>query len=138
MANVKKNYRNANLTGSYSALSGVLKNRKYADRKKALAELRKLDSFQLHNPIRKKFQRRSTLVLKPYWEYGVDLMDVQNISAGQIKYILVCLDLFTRRLWTYFLKAKSAAAVVVGLENVIKQSGHAPAYLLVDQVNVML
>ena len=54
----------------------------------------------------------------------VDLLDLSNLSSANsgIKYILLAIDIFTRKAFAQPLKNKSALTVVKGFEEIIKDT----------------
>lgn len=77
---VRRQYFNQKLSGSYSGLSGFLRNRKFKDAKAVQEELLRLRAFSLHKPIRKKFQTRAVLVHFANFQLVTDLIDYQKYA----------------------------------------------------------
>lgn len=88
---IKQDYTNKKLTGSYSGLPAFVQARKYQNAKKVAKALEELRAYTLHKRIKKKFPRRKTRVFFQYYQFGADLMSVQNVKKYNkgIQYILV-------------------------------------------------
>ena len=59
---------------------------------------------------------------EPYEHLQIDLMDFSNIATtnSYFKYLLVAIDIFTRKAFVVPLKFKSTESVIEGMESIIK------------------
>jgi hypothetical protein len=93
---IKRAYQTKKLVGSFSGLPAFVRARKYKNAKEAAKALSELDSYTLHKRIKRKFQRRPTRVFFQFWQFGADLMSIQNVRKYNkgYQYILVRIRLF--------------------------------------------
>ena len=135
MADVKRTYLNHVLSGSFSAVSGFMKNRlKYKDKTQVESELRKLRGFALHKPIRRKFKRTPIKILFLGETWSCDLRDVQNIAAYNNcnRYVLCCVDNFSKYAYTSLLKDKTAESMIKAFKRIFREAAVRPTYLFTD------
>ena len=88
---------------------------------------------ELFKPIRRHFERRQ--VFSPQLDriWATDLLDLQRFARKNkgFRYLMVCVDLFSKYLWLIPLKSKSAAAASQGLEKLFTQVK--PSFLWSDK-----
>ena len=104
--------------------------------KKALREaLEKEDAYTLHRPIRRRFPRRRVVVGGPYDQWQVDLVDVSEYADenGGVRYLLCCLDAFTRFAWVRTLKSKRASEVAEAFRDILSGAPEGPLYVMSDK-----
>lgn len=134
---IRRSYLNRRFTGAFSALSGFLRNRqKWKDRRKVDKELRKLESYSLHRPIRRKFKRRRTLVnfINEIWQADLKILGRDMIAANRpYTCILFCIDTLSKKLWTRFLKDKTPKSVISAFRSIFKEAKATPVFLFTDQ-----
>ncbi|CAB4025870.1 hypothetical protein BSL78_19869 [Paramuricea clavata] len=65
-----------------------------------------LDAYSLHAKRRHKYKRLKIYVNKPNAQWSIDLADLNNLSGynNQYRYILVCVDVYTRYVFVKLLK----------------------------------
>lgn len=85
-------------------------------------------TYTLHKPLKRRFPTRSYKVggLNEVWQ--LDLMEMipyASINSGY-KYILVCIDVFSRFARAMPLKTKSAKEVERTLSHILEQSEYTP------------
>ena len=130
---VKRSYLNQRLTGAFSLLSGFMKNRKQWNDKNAVEkELRKLSSYALHKPVRKKFKRRRVHVYFINETLSIDLKDLQSLSRYNrgYKHVLGVVDAFSKYAWVRPIKDKKATTVVKALNSILKEINDPPVRFL--------
>ena len=108
--------------GSYSGVSGFLKNNK-VNAKKFKEWARKEGTLTLHKPARKHFPRRRVLVFSTGDLMQMDLIDFQKLSKYNhgFKYILVAIDVFSKFASAVPLKFKTGAEVLRAVKLVVKE-----------------
>lgn len=81
------------------------------------------DSYTLHKPIRKNFKRNRVLVSDINRQFQVDLADMQSLSETNegYKYLLTCIDVFSKYAWAIPLKNKLGKSVKVALETIFHE-----------------
>ena len=78
------------------------------------------DSYTLHKPVKYKFPRRRVVVGGMGHQMQADLVDVSRISKYNkgIKFILTCIDVFSKKAWAVPLKDKTGATLVRAFESI--------------------
>ena len=136
MSDVKKSYLNQTLSGSFSGVSGFLKNRKkFKDKQQVENELRKIRSFTLHKNIRRKFPRTPIKVLFLNETWSADLRDISNIKEHNNcnTFVLCVIDNFSKFAYTRPIKDKSADSMIKAFKSIFKEAGTTPSFLFTDQ-----
>jgi len=95
--------------------------------------LSKQTTYTLHKPLRRRFATRAYRVpgLNHLWQ--MDLMEMipfARINKGN-KYILTCIDVFSRYAYAQQLKSKSGVDVAKAMENILK-SQSPPRFIQTD------
>ncbi|GFX86775.1 uncharacterized transposon-derived protein F54H12.3 [Trichonephila clavipes] len=85
--------------------------------------LREKDAYTLHKPVRHKFQRNRVFVSDIDRQFQADLVDMQSLAEFNkgYKYLLTCIDLFSKFAWAVPLKDKFGKSVKSGLEIIFKE-----------------
>ncbi|GFX77689.1 uncharacterized transposon-derived protein F54H12.3 [Trichonephila clavipes] len=107
--------------GGVEALHGSLKG-KYS-KKDVKHWLSQKDAYTLHKPVRHKFQRNRVFVSDIDRQFQADLVDMQSLAEFNkgYKYLLTCIDLFSKFAWAVPLKDKFGKSVKFGLEIIFKE-----------------
>ena len=97
--------------------------------------LQSIPSYTLHKQPRKHFRRRPIMVSKPGLYLNCDLLEYSELSAANknYRYLLVCQDMFSRYVYTKFLKNKKGQSVASGLKNILEETHHNYKYLQTDE-----
>ena len=97
--------------------------------------LEKDDSFTLHRQVRRRFPRRRVVVGGPYDQWQADLVDVSTYGGDNdgVRYLLCCLDAFTRYAWVRTLRSKRTKEVAEQFQDVVKESPETPLFLQTDK-----
>lgn len=135
MINYKQIYTSPEEIGSFSTLSGFLKNPKIKSKKVAEAELRKIESFLLHQPRKKQFPKRRYVVNKFQEHMQIDLADLQKYSRQNdgYKYILGACETLSKKVFVRKLKNKKAKTVRDAFESILNEAGFVPTLLHSDR-----
>lgn len=131
MANIKKLFFNPRFSGSFAGLSSFYRHRKLGITKKETEkELLKIPEYFMYRPARKKIKRRRVLVHFVNFQLTFDLIDVQRWSKenSNYRYIFICLDAFSRKLYTVPLKDKTGKSLISAMSKVFKQMPKLPRY----------
>jgi len=77
----------------------------------------------MHKPRRIRFLRCKTYSKGIRDLYQIDLADVSNLSPFNdgMRYLLTCIDVFTKRAWAMPIKAKSARNVTDAFEKIVDE-----------------
>ena len=104
------------------SFSGVRTLRRYGGRseretKKYLAGQ---DAYTLHKPRRLRFQRRRTYSKGIADLYQIDLADMSSLSPFNdgMRYLLTCIDVFSKRAWAVPIRTKSGRDVTEAFEKI--------------------
>ena len=82
--------------------------------------LQSQDAYTLHKPVRYKFPRRKTVVGGPSQQWQADLIDVSRLSRDNrgIKFLLTCIDVFSKKAWVVPLKDKTGNSLVAAFTSI--------------------
>ena len=96
--------------------------------------LKKQETYTLHFPVKRKFQRNKVFSPRIDHQWDADLMDMQQISTYNegYNYVLLSIDIFSRFVWTVPLKSKKGNEVIRAFETIFSQ-GRKPKYLRTDK-----
>jgi hypothetical protein len=131
-------YTNPSLPGSFAGLENfyhALRQAGHKFKKKDVQKfLRDKDAYTLHYPRRIKFPRNKVIVpgIDDTWQ--IDLADMTNISKdnGKIKYILVCIDVFSKFLSMEPTEDKTGKAIVEALNAIFERTERMPKQIQSD------
>jgi len=107
--------------GSPAKLQIVLRKLGYKVTRKAIEnELSQKESYALHRPVSYKFKRNKMISNGVGYAMDTDLADVQNLKEYNEPYtfLLICVDIFSRKAYVQPLKNKTAASVVDGFKQI--------------------
>ena len=93
------------------------------------------DAYKILKPIRRKFLRRKTVSLGIDRIWLLDLADLPNISRenDNYKFILTCIDCYSRYAFAVLLKNKSAPEVKSAFESILNNGDRCPTYVQTDK-----
>jgi hypothetical protein len=116
---LEKYYNAPKHTNSVAGLWALVK--EFGIKKKTVEEFLKQQPDYQTLQARKSERKQATMMrFKPGY-IQIDTIDVGNLESEDAKYILTCVDVFTRKLWAYPLKANSSKEVSQQLEKFIKE-----------------
>jgi len=117
-------YTTPRLPGSFDAVQNL---RRYTgeSRAKTLQYLASQDAYTLHKQRRRRFPRRKTYSKGIGDLYQIDLADVSNISRynDSYRYLLTCIDVFSKKAWAIPLLDKSGRHVTEAFEKILANGG---------------
>ena len=127
--------RSGALGGVERLYRDVKKDGKYAISRAQLKKwLMKQDTYTLHKPARRHYKRNRIIVggIDELWQ--IDLADMQTMAAENdgYRYLLVCIDVFSKYLWVIPLKTKTGPALVTAFKKIL-ESGRKPEKIQTDQ-----
>ena len=108
-----------------SATYAALRNEKlHVSRQNVEDYLNNKDSYTLHKPTRRKFPRRRTIVSSIGDQMQADLMSMENLSRYNdgYRFILLSIDILSRKLYGRALKDKRGISVRDGLSSIFQES----------------
>ena len=91
-------------------------------------------TYTIHKPIRKKFTRNKVTSFKIDYIWQIDLIDMIKLGKFNegIKYLLTCIDVFSKYAWVVPLKDKSASETVRAFKEILK-TGRKPKHVQSDK-----
>jgi Integrase core domain/Chromo (CHRromatin Organisation MOdifier) domain len=95
--------------------------------------LQNQDAYTLHKPIRLRFRRRKTFSVGINDLWQADLADLSALSKynDKFKYLLTCIDVFSKRAWAVPVKSKSSADMCEAFSKILVKAQ--PTYLQTDK-----
>ena len=120
------------LDAVYRAVKEKGKNK--ISRKQVQDWLSQQDVYTLHKPARRHYKRSRVIVPGIDAQFQADLVDVQNLSRYNkgYKYLLTCIDIFSKYAWVVPLKTKQGQELVKAFQMILS-SGRKPNKLQTDQ-----
>ena len=84
------------------------------------------DAWTKHRPVVRRFKRRRVISLGIHHILGLDLMDMTHLRKFNdgFAYILICIDLFSKKLAAIPLRRKTPADVIEGFNNILIEWGY--------------
>lgn len=119
---LEKIYYNFESPASFGGVRKLAEQARISQRK-AKDWLMSQDVYTLHKPVRYRFPTRRTIALGPNELWQADLMDMKKYSRENkgIKYLLVVVDVFRRKLFVHALKNKTQEQVLEGFKTLFKR-----------------
>ncbi|GFY04075.1 uncharacterized protein TNCV_1198531 [Trichonephila clavipes] len=117
-------YENPEVPNSFGDVEALHRSVKGKYSKKDVKHwLSQKDAYTLHKPVRHKFQRNRVFVSDIDRQFQADLVDMQSLAEFNkgYKYLLTCIDLFSKFAWAVPLKDKFGKSVKSGLEIIFKE-----------------
>lgn len=122
--------------GSFSGLSGFIKNNKKLKVKNIKNSLLTSPTYTLHTPAKHKFPRTKWIAggIDDIWQ--VDLIDLRKIKYqnSHYEYILTCIDVFSKKAWAIPIKNKTANSSMTAFKTIF-ETGRIPKTIFSDQGN---
>ena len=115
-------YRTLRLPGSFGSVRNL---RRYSGQPTRVITdyLAGQDAYTLHKPWRIRFPRRKTYSKGIADLYQIDLVDLSSISPFNdgSRYLLTCIDVFSKRAWAVPVRTKFARDVAEAFELIIAE-----------------
>ena len=120
------------LDAVYRAVKEKGKNK--ISRKQVREWLSQQDVYTLHKPARRRYKRSRVIVPGIDAQFQADLVDLQNLSRYNkgYKYLLTCIDIFSKYAWVLPLKSKQGQELVKAFQKILS-TGRKPTKLQTDQ-----
>jgi len=92
------------------------------------------DAYTLHKPRRIRFPRRKTYSKGIGDLFQIDLVDLSNLASFNdgTRYLLTCIDVFSKRAWAVPVRRKSARDVAEAFEKILSE-GYKPNMVQSDK-----
>lgn len=135
MDKIEKKYTDVSNPGSFSGLSGFLKNNKELNSIETKNKLSSINSYTLHKPLIKKFKRSQTIVSGIDDTWQIDLEDVSNLKNKKLSqffsFLFVCIDVFSKYAFVIPIANKSANESTRAFKLILK-NGRSPTNIYSD------
>ena len=122
--------------GGVGALhQAVKKDKKNISLKDIKTWLNGRDTYTLHRPHRRHFKRNRVIVSGIDSQWQADLVDVSAFSKQNKnhRYILTCIDIFSKFAWARPLKSKTGKNLVFAFQTIFKEQNRKPKTLQTDK-----
>ena len=92
-----------------------------------------LTSYTLHKQFHKN-QRNPTYAHFKRYQFQMDLVDIQEYADANdgYRYILSCIDIFTRKAWIRLLRSKHGDVVLKAFKSILEEAGEPPKIVTFD------
>ena len=92
-----------------------------------------LTSYTLHRQFHKN-QRNPTYAHFKRYQFQMDLVDIQEYADANdgYRYILSCIDIFTRKAWIRLLRSKHGDVVLKAFKSILEEAGEPPKIVTFD------
>ena len=115
-------YRDPRQPGSFTSIANL---QHYAgvDRQTAERFLMGQDAYTMHKPARLHFPRRRTYAKGIDDLFQIDLIDLSSLATynSGYRYLLMCIDVFSKFAWSVPLKTKSGREVADAMETILDE-----------------
>ena len=113
-------YYDPKRVGSYGGVAAL---RKVVPEKNVEQWLSEQDAYTLHKPVRCHFKRRCVVVGGPNQQWQADLVDMSRLKKTNdgTTFLLMVIDVFSKRAWCIPLKNKSAASLVAAFTQLLRE-----------------
>jgi len=93
------------------------------------------ESYSLHKPVRRRFQRNHVVSSGTDDLWMADLIDMVKFADRNkgFKYILLVIDTFSKYVWLQPLKSKTGEAVASAFQKIFNSTQRSPAKLITDE-----
>ena len=121
MKKYEQAYYNPSRPGSFGGVDRLWRD-VGGSRQAAEAWLQSQDTYTLHKPARKKYERNKIRVAGLDDQWSADLVDVRGLAKYNNKYtfLLTCIDVLSKYAWVIPLKDKSSASVTKAFKTIFK------------------
>lgn len=124
----------AGFGGVEAVYHAVRKENNNVDRDTVRKWLSQQPTYTLHKGLKRKFKRNRVIVYGIDHQWQVDLVDVQALARQNIgfKYLLTCIDIFSKYAWVVPLKDKRGQTLVQAFKGILEE-GRRPHKLQSDK-----
>ena len=127
---LQQRYYDPKRVGSYGGVAALRRVVPEQDVERWLSEQ---DTYRLHKPVRRRFERRCVVVGGSNQQWQADLVDMSRLKKVNdgTTFILTVIDVFSKLAWCVLLKNKSVASLVAAFTQLL--SNGAPNKLQTDK-----
>src|SRR4029434_1663936 len=92
------------------------------------------EAYTLHKATRINYKRNRVIVYGIDRQFQADLVDMSSYSKenDNVKYMLTCIDVFSKYAWVRVLKTKTGTEVARAFDSILKE-GHVPQKIQTDR-----
>ena len=139
MEKILQKYLDPAQPGSFSGLSGFLKNNSKLDKNLVADTLKQISPFTLHKPKRIHYRRIKVQVGGIDSQWQIDLIETQDIAGSNFgtRYLFTCIDVFSKKAWAVCLKNKEAASCLTAFKKILSDSYRKPKFLYLDKGKII-
>ena len=96
--------------------------------------LQSKDTYTLHKPVRYNFSRNGVIVTGIDDQWQADLVGISSLARfiKGYKFLLTCIDVFSKFAWVVSLKNKTGESLVNGFQSIL-DTGRSPEKLQTDK-----
>lgn len=98
----------------------------------------KVQNKNLYKPTVYKFPTRGVIATFPNDVWSCDLIDMNNKPSGGFRYVLVCVDVYSRKVFYKLLKSKNTDSLIGAFNNIFSKEGVRPIKIWADQESGLL
>lgn len=133
---ILKSYTDIKNPGSFSGLSGFLKNNKKQKFNHVKKTLLTSPTYTLHTPAKHNFPRTKWMSggIDQIWQ--VDLIDMRKFKYqnSHYEYVLTCIDIFSKKAWAIPIKKKTSNDTMKAFKTIF-ESDRIPNAIFLDKGN---
>ena len=98
--------------------------------------LQSKDTYTLHKPVRYNFPRNRVIVTGIDDQWQADLVDISSLARFNkgYKFLLTCIDVFSKFAWVVPLKNKSGETLVNGFQSILDLGQSLESYRLIKEL----
>jgi hypothetical protein len=136
---LRRHYVDPSQPGAFSGLDSFFRGLKRVGINRKRSDLHRWlqtqNTYTLHKPVRKKFKRNKVIVAGIDHLWQIDLVDLKKFAYqnNRNRYIITCIDAFSKYAWAIPVKKKDMASVRIGFLEILNQSGRRPINLQADE-----
>ena len=97
--------------------------------------LRERDTYTLHKPVQRHFKRNRVIVSGIDSQWQADLVDMASFAKQNkgFRYILTCIDIFSKFAWARTLKDKTGKSIIHAFQSIFNEQNRKPKTLQTDK-----
>ena len=130
---LRKNYYDPSRPGAYGGAVALQRNLPNIGNKVIKEWLSHQDTYTLHKPIRRRFNRRRIITGGINQQFQADLIDMRVLRKynDDFAYLVTCIDVFSKVAWAVPIKKKTGKALVVVMRQIF--ATHKPINFQTDK-----
>lgn len=120
-----KVYNSVNSPAYLAGQQAVLREAKKKNDKVTLVDVKRFlatqDSYTLHKPVKRRFGRNRVFAAGISSDWQIDLIDFRNLPCRKHKYVLACIDVFSKKAWLVPMLTKRPADTLEAFKTILKE-----------------